>query len=57
MAFNVGDKVKVKEPFSFNFSGTYTVLALSAVDANTYTIDLYNDGVGSDFADIYLEAA
>jgi hypothetical protein len=56
MTFNIGDKVRVLPPFAANFSGEYTVLALAAAP-DTYSIDIYGDGIGSDFSSIYLEAA
>lgn len=57
MSFNIGDKVTILPPFKIHFPNTYTILALSQADINTYIVDIYNDGIGSDFSDIYLEAA
>lgn len=54
--FNIGDNVKILPPFGFNFSSVYQVIAL-AIAPDTYTIDIWGDGVGSDFYINYLEAA
>lgn len=56
MAFNVGDQVKIKAPMNITFSGVYVVMALAA-SPDTYTVDVWNDGTGSDFYIDYLEAA
>lgn len=55
MAFSVGDSVKILAPFAISFPGTYQVLALAQAP-DTYTVDIYNDGIGSDFYVEYLEA-
>ena len=54
--FNIGDQVKILPPFAVSFPTTYPVIAIAAA-ANTYTVDIYGDGIGSDFSAIYLEAA
>lgn len=55
MTFQVGDSVRIKGAPGVTFNGVYTVLAL-AVAPDTYTVDVWSDGTGSDFYIDYLEA-
>lgn len=52
--FNLGDSVKILPPFSDFFPAVYLVIAIAAA-ADTYTIDVLNDGSGSDFYIDFLE--
>lgn len=52
---NIGDKVKLKPPFNVAFPHVYQIAAIAAAP-DTCTVDIWNDGVGSDFYIDYLEA-
>jgi hypothetical protein len=50
---NVGDRVRIKQPFNVAYPNVYTIIAV-AVAPDTYTLDT-QDG-GGDFYIDYLEA-
>lgn len=55
--FTSGDNVRLVGDFGKEFPDTYTVLGFALSGANnTYLIDIRNDGIGSDFHVIFLEA-
>jgi len=54
--FNIGDKVKIKAPFKIAFDRTYEILGPSEA-TDTFKVDVWYDGVGSDFHQKFLELA
>jgi hypothetical protein len=55
MNFNAGDKVVLLAPFNVAFPGEYAIIGPAVTD-DTYKVDIWYDGVGSDFHEMYLEA-
>ncbi len=50
-----GDVIRITPPFSERFPDEYAIISLAEADS-TYAVDVYGDGVGSDFHIEFLEA-